>query len=381
MNFSFWEKETWWDDIDVLVVGAGLTGLSTAIHLKEDAPHLRVVVIDRSPWMGGASTRNAGFACFGSPTELLADIESMGWDDTFRLVAQRYKGMMLLRTKIGDAAIRYVHCGGHELFLDTDQESLNHCVEKLDDLNKGLADILPQGEIFTAPTPVPAAWGWKAGTLIGAPAEGRIHPGFMLKSLIDQAYRLGIVLLPGVEMTKWEDQGDRVKVSLAGWGEVTCGKLCVTTNGFFPELNRDHPIVSARNQVMITAPIPALTWDSCFHYQQGYGYFRRVGDRILIGGFRNRDLEGESTGKLGLNHEIQGYLRNWLGEVVLPGVQFKVERQWSGILGVGPAKQPIVKYLSSRVVMAVRLGGMGVALGTLLGQGAAKLLLDKEATV
>ena len=75
-NLSYWEKETYINHTDLLVVGAGIVGLSTAIHYKERFPSKKVTVIERGYLPTGASSKNAGFACIGSPSELLADLKS-----------------------------------------------------------------------------------------------------------------------------------------------------------------------------------------------------------------------------------------------------------------------------------------------------------------
>jgi len=62
-----------------------------------------------------------------------------------------------------------------------------------------------------------------------------------------------------------------------------------------------------------------------------------------------------------------------LHEVILPGQKVNIENWWSGILGVGPKKVPLVQNCFSDITVAVRLGGMGVAIGTLVGEEAAEL--------
>ena len=47
---------------------------------------------------------------------------------------------------------------------------------------------------------------------------------------------------------------------------------------------------------------------------------------------------------------------------------------WSGILGIGDQKKPIIERVSPNVVVAVRMGGMGVAIGSLVGEEAAALV-------
>ena len=48
-------------DVDVAIVGAGLTGLWTAYYLKKADPHLRIAVLEREIAGFGASGRNGGW--------------------------------------------------------------------------------------------------------------------------------------------------------------------------------------------------------------------------------------------------------------------------------------------------------------------------------
>ncbi len=60
---------------------------------------------------------------------------------------------------------------------------------------------------------------------------------------------------------------------------------------------------------------------------------------------------------------------------IISDSDFTVDYKWSGIMGVGTNKTTIVKNISENVVCAVRLGGMGVAIGSLIGEEAANLCL------
>ncbi|MCB0839271.1 MAG: FAD-binding oxidoreductase, partial [Bacteroidetes bacterium] len=99
MNLSFWEVDTFFQRIDALIIGSGIVGLNAAITLKEAHPDWRVVIFERGPIPSGASTRNAGFACFGSMTELLADLKTRSEDEVFTLVEERWKGLKLMRQR------------------------------------------------------------------------------------------------------------------------------------------------------------------------------------------------------------------------------------------------------------------------------------------
>jgi len=72
---------------------------------------------------------------------------------------------------------------------------------------------------------------------------------------------------------------------------------------------------------------------------------------------------------------IQNTLMDFLQSVILPNQPFKIAHRWSGILGVGQQKAPIVQKYSPHIGVAVRLGGMGVAIGSLVGEKGAKLFI------
>jgi len=74
-QFSYWERSSFTDNADVIVIGSGLVGLSAALHLKKSEPSLKVLVLERGFLPSGASTKNAGFTCFGTVSEQL---ESLG---------------------------------------------------------------------------------------------------------------------------------------------------------------------------------------------------------------------------------------------------------------------------------------------------------------
>src|SRR5690606_31224255 len=116
MYFSFWEKNFLEEKLDVAILGAGITGISTAISLKEKWPQCKVGVIERDVVSQGASTKNAGFSCFGSVTEICDDINHMGVDKTFHIIKMRYEGLKKLRERIPAQKMDYRHYGGYEIF-------------------------------------------------------------------------------------------------------------------------------------------------------------------------------------------------------------------------------------------------------------------------
>src|SRR5690606_21468473 len=97
MNLSYWEYNTWLSNIDFAVIGSGIVGLNCALSLRKKYPNSKIVVFERGMLPSGASTKNAGFACFGSISEILEDLKTHSEEEVVQLVKTRVEGLKLLR--------------------------------------------------------------------------------------------------------------------------------------------------------------------------------------------------------------------------------------------------------------------------------------------
>jgi hypothetical protein len=93
-----------------------------------------------------------------------------------------------------------------------------------------------------------------------------------------------------------------------------------------------------------------------------------------LGGGRNLDFEGETTTSHDTTEQIQNRLEALLKNVILPQQSYEIDHRWSGTMGIGVHKNPIVQQLSNHVYCGVRMGGMGVAIGSLIGQEVVDLI-------
>ncbi|MEC8885233.1 MAG: FAD-dependent oxidoreductase, partial [Bacteroidota bacterium] len=84
-NLSYWEYKSWLTDVDFTIVGSGITGLSCALQLRKRFPISKILILERGSLPQGASTKNAGFACFGSVSELLSDLDRHSEDEVLKL--------------------------------------------------------------------------------------------------------------------------------------------------------------------------------------------------------------------------------------------------------------------------------------------------------
>jgi glycine/D-amino acid oxidase-like deaminating enzyme len=124
---------------------------------------------------------------------------------------------------------------------------------------------------------------------------------------------------------------------------------------------------------MITKPISDLKFEGTFHFDAGYYYFRTIENRVLIGGGRNLNFAGETTENFGITEQIQNSILGLLQKNILPSTAFEIDYSWSGIMGVGQEKSPIIKKVNNRIAFGVRMGGMGVAIGSEVGKKLANL--------
>lgn len=373
ITLSFWERDSFLNDIDVAIIGCGIVGLSTALSLRERDVSLRIAVLERGTLPEGASTRNAGFACFGSITELLDDLETNSEDEVFALVEKRFRGLQRLRQRVGDANMHYEPFGGFEIFQNTEGEIFEKCADAISYFNQNVASIVGKNDNYQITT---QDFGFQnvSEKKIWNTSEGQIDTGRTMQTLLRLARENNIMIFNGLNIKNITDDTEGVILeSEDGW-DFKAKKLVVATNGFARRLMPHLEVKPARNQVLITKPIPNLALKGGFHYDKGYYYFRNVGNRVLFGGGRNLALDNEMTDIFGHTDLIQNTLIRLLNDVILPSQSFEIDMWWSGIMGIGSVKKPIIERISPNVVVAVRMGGMGVAIGSLVGEEAAALL-------
>lgn len=368
VQLSYWEQQsfTYYDHI---VIGSGIVGLSTAIELKERYPNADVLVLERGLLPTGASSRNAGFACMGSVTELLDYLLAMGESEILELYDWRKKGLERLRSRLGDSNIGYAANGSYELLSQEDIDG--GAVEKITYLNDLLHPITqkPAFKLSNEKIGIFGFSGEYTKALIENTCEGELHTGKMLKALMQKAIQLGVEIKMGAEVTKFEEAEKHMYVEVKDvarnavlllHGET----LSICTNAFTKQLLPDEDVIPGRGQVLITQPIEGLKFKGVYHMDKGYYYFREIDGRVLIGGGRNLDFECETTTEFALTEQVQTELERKLHEIILPGTPYQIEQRWAGIMAFGKTRSPIVKQCSPRVFGAFRMGGMGVALGS-----------------
>lgn len=374
MKISYWEYKTWLQGIDFGIIGSGIVGLSAALSIKKDNPSAKVVVFESGILPSGASTKNAGFACFGSISEVLDDLNTHSEDEVISLLQKRYHGLQWLKHTLGEENIDYKPWGGYEVFSEKDTHLYEYCLENLEYINNLTKEaISSQNDVFLIKKDTFSFKNTKK-QLIFNQFEGQIDTGEMMKVLLQKCTEKGVLVLNSIKIESILDKNDQVLLKNDIFNPLFVKQLLVATNGFSKQFFKELDITPARAQVLITEPIPNLPIKGTFHLDKGFYYFRNIDNRILFGGGRNLDFITENTSEAGLTDRIQSELERLLTTTILPNTPFKIAQRWSGIMGVGAQKSPIVKRVSKNVVCAIRLGGMGVAIGGLVGKEASELI-------
>ena len=372
INYSYWELKQYFTEFDLIVIGSGIVGLSSAISFINKNKKAKILILERGLLPNGASTKNAGFACFGSSSELLDDLSKNNSETIWETVLMRWQGLQILRKRLGDKGIDLNLWGGYELF--DSKENKIKSLEKIQDLNKEIYHHLGLKNCFSEYPKNNFGFKNTKGIILNK-YEGQIDTGLMMQNLLLLAQKKEITVLNNIEIKAINDLGGKVELKSIN-GVFKAKKVVVATNGFANELLKINNIKPARAQVLITKPISQLKIKGTFHYQEGYYYFRNIKNRLLFGGGRNINFKKEETTEIGLNSKIQNHLEYLLKTMILPNTAFEIEHRWSGIMGVGNEKKPIIKPITNNVIAAVRMGGMGIAIGSKVGEIVAKILKD-----
>ncbi len=349
-------------------------GSACALELRRKNPDAKIVILERSYLPLGASTKNAGFACFGSVTELLDDLESTPEERVWNTVKLRFEGLERLLQRFSISDLSYENCGSYDLI--SDKEDLAIYDPKLEYLNRQIEFITGQKNCYSYEEKINKKFGFNGfeGGYFNR-LEGAIDTGKLLLATQRDLAKNGIIVLNGIEVNDFHPDQKNMIVR-TNYGEIRSKKLGITINGFAKKLFPELDVEPARAQVVVTSEILDLQVKGTFHLDKGYYYFRNIGNRILLGGGRNLDFKAENTFELSQTELIQDALEELLKGKIIPNRDFTIDYRWSGTMGVGNEKGPIIEKINRHTAIGVRLGGMGVAIGSLAGEKLAFLLND-----
>jgi gamma-glutamylputrescine oxidase len=340
------------DNVDVAIIGAGITGCACAAALARDGKRVRVY--DARGVGEGASGRNGGFALRGAAARYDVARETYGADAARELWRRTEDAVDRLESLAGDAFRR---TGSLRLAAD---------VEERVEIQGEYEALREDGFAVEWREEVPHLRPHFRGAIFH-PTDGAVQPAAFVQRLASLADDAGVSFVEHRRIDSLDEiEAEQVVIATDGSGR-----------GLLPEL--DEALWPARGQVIATTPIPERLFD-CPHYaRHGFDYWQQLRDgRIVLGGFRDFSILTEMTDDETTTEPIQDALDAFLVELL--GELPEVTHRWAGIFGLTQDLLPLVGPVPGHdgVWVAAGYSGHGNVFGLLCGELAAGALLGRN---
>jgi glycine/D-amino acid oxidase-like deaminating enzyme len=344
-------------DADTVVVGGGITGLTLAYTLAEQGGS--VVLLESGPLAAGASGRNAGFLLAAPAEPYQEQVQFWGRDGARAMLECGRRHHQRVRELIDGLGIACDYRAAGSLRLTrTAEEAEEHRAS----IPMMRADGFIMHEVAVADAvPGPAAAGFTGAFVM--PEDGELHPVRFLDGVARGAVQKGARLYSHspVQSARW--QGGLWEVRTPN-GTASARHLVLCTNAWSPELAPElRPIIVARRgQMLATAPLEREVAGMPTYAHYGYHYWRQLPDRrLVIGGWRDLDLDGETGYGIDPSEKIQAAIEGGLKELVPEGAA--IEYRWAGTMGFARDGRPLVGWLDAAHHLAICGGFTGHGFG------------------
>ena len=365
-------------DVDVAIVGGGLTGLWTAWYLLERDPSLSIAVLEKEIVGFGASGRNGGWCSALFPRSTVSLERAHGREAA---LAMR-RAMIDTVDEVGRVAA--------SIGLDIDY------------LKGGTVSFARSGvQLAAAKAEVAEAAGFgvdqvelwaqdrvKAAGALGAsfdPACARLHPAKLVRGLARALESRGVVIYENTEVTDYASRAVRTRLRT-----VQCKDVVVATEGYGATLPATRRRVLPLYSMMIaTEPLPDSIWDEIgldhgqtftdFRHLLVYGQ-RTADNRFAFGGRGARYHWGSSI-RSGYDRvpAVFDHLRRTLGDMFPAIGQVAVTHRWGGPLGVSRDWHAAASYDAARgLASAGGYVGDGLSTTNLAGRTLADLMTGAD---
>jgi glycine/D-amino acid oxidase-like deaminating enzyme len=278
--------------VDVAIIGAGFTGLWTAIALTDTDPTLRVVVLEADTVAYGASGRNGGF-CEASLTHGLANGIRHFPDELPRLERE---GIENLRNLVAFTRANGIECALEE----TGTIAFADQAYQVDEFRAWVAEAAEHGETveFLDRDAAQAAVHsplWHAGLRRPPGRDVVLDPAKLCRGLARVVRSRGVAVHEGTRVTGLRRRAGGVDVAIASGASVRAAQVVVATSAYSGWLTRLSPLfVPVYDYAIVSEPLTDAQHDAIgWHGREGlsdannqFHYFRLTADdRILWGGY------------------------------------------------------------------------------------------------
>lgn len=373
MSTSFWLDRSpsfSCQEFDVIIVGAGITGLSTAYWLEKESPSLRIAIIEKRRMGFGASGRNAGFVTCGSVEHFNRMISKHGLSQASEIWKFSETNRLLLQQEIVQDQAKQIQFEQKGAFSLAAQEheftELKKCAELMADL-KIPTEIIEGRDIEKRLGAVNFVGGIK---YLGDASTDPMALLTLMKSKIKTP------IFEDVEVCRIETAENGNKLLKTDKGDFVSSLVVLALNGYSAHL---HPyfadkIYPTRAQCLMLEAVPRFMEGPC--YANFYlDYFRQLpSGELLIGGFRQL----EKATEVGISDHITEVIQNSLHQFVMNYLpQFNkalITHRWAGVMGFSKDGEPMVGSIPDDPAIFFAGGYTGHGLG--LAFNTAKTLVD-----
>ncbi len=340
------------DEVDVEIIGAGITGCSAALALARAG--LRVRVRDARGVAEGASGRNGGFALRGGAARYDVARATYGSDAARELWRRTETELAQLELAAGDAFRR---TGSLRLAADE---------EERDEIRAEYEALIEDGFAAEWRDELPPLLRKHFCGAIFHIGDGVVQPARLVHRIAAAAADARAEIHTGERVESLDElKAEHVVIATDGSGR-----------GLIPEL--DDAIWPARGQVVATEPLADQLFDYPHYARHGFDYWQQLPDRrIVLGGFRDFSILSEMTDEEVTTQAIQDALDAFLVELL--GELPRVEYRWAGIFGLTQDLLPLVGRVPEHdgVWVAAGYSGHGNVMGFMCGRLVADAILGR----
>lgn len=379
MSTSYWLDRTnqmGKKNYDVVIVGAGISGLSTAYWLNQEDPALKIAIVEKHRVGFGASGRNAGFVTCGSVEHFNRLISKHGKDEAVEIWKFAETNLRLLQEHIIlDQAkdIEFVKRGAYSLAAQDNEFT------ELKNVAKTMSELDIPVEVYSS-TEIEKNVG--ATNFVGGIKyldDAETNPALLLELM---KTKIKADIFEMTEAYSYESTSEGTRILKTDSGDFESSMIIYCLNGYSANM---HPyfadkIYATRAQILMMEKAPLFMDGPC--YANFYlDYFRQMPNgALLIGGFRQL----EKATEVGYSDHTTEVIQNALHEFVinhLPTLKDKkVSHRWGGIMGFSKDGQPIIGSLpgENQVFFVGGYTGHGIGLAFNAGKSLVDLIFGRS---
>ena len=358
---------------DVIVIGAGICGLSTAWHLRNQG--LSVIVLESRGVAFSATGRNAGFILQGTAERYNRAIEQMGRPLAKSIHQYSLENHRLMKELITEENIQCEYQQRGSLQLASSDAEIKELLESARLLEEDGFSVERRTDSELG-EPYCSA-GFSMGIFL--PEDAELHPVQFCLSIAQKLRSAGVQIFENSHVHSI-DSSDGVQIQTTD--AILSSEIAILcTNAKLGELlpSYRHVVSPVRGQMLCTAPVAPI-FEQPIYADHGYDYWRQTPTgNIVLGGWRNLDPDSEVGHEEILHDNIQEEMHSFLRR--FRGLEdIKIEARWSGIMGFSLDGLPLVGAVpgSHNILIGAGFTGHGFGFAWLAGRSLAELILEGQ---